>query len=154
MKKTDKLLGSILTIALGILFIILKGEVVSWAMTICGVSLVMTAISKFINKQSQQGIICLVIGILIICFGWTLITAAIYILAAILLISGIMQLCNIYKVKGMFWEFVGPVMSVIVALCLLFNQGSMISWIFIVAGICLIIQGLVEMLSYLKNKTN
>ena len=85
MKKSDKLLTGLFTIVLGVLFIVLKGEVVSIGMTIMGVALIISSILDLIRKQGRQSIIKIVIGAVVIVFGWTLVSAALYIMAAVLL---------------------------------------------------------------------
>lgn len=151
--KTNKLLSSLLTIVVGILFIMLKSGVISIAMTVMGVSLIFAAIIDFSKKHTNKAIFELIIGLVIIIFGWTLLNAAIIVLAVLLLINGIMLFYQTSKIKRCpAWRYIEPVMSIIVALCLLFNQGGTISFVFIIAGICLIIEGLIGLATYFQKK--
>lgn len=153
MKKSDKLLTALFTIVLGILFIVLKGEVVSIGMTIMGVALIISSILDLIKKQASLSIIKLVFGAVVIVFGWTLVSAALYIMAAVLLIFSVMQISTIAKMtKGFNLSYLQPIMSLIVAICLLFNQGGTISWVFIVSGVCLIIEGVVAFFDSVKKE--
>lgn len=154
MKKSDKLLTGLFTIVLGVLFIVLKGEVVSIGMTIMGVALIISSILDLIRKQGRQSIIKLVIGAVVIVFGWTLVSAALYIMAAVLLINSVMQISTIAKMtKGFNLSYLQPIMSLIVAICLLFNQGGTISWVFVVSGVCLIIEGVIAFFDSMKKET-
>lgn len=154
MKKSDKLLTGLFTIVLGVLFIVLKGEVVSIGMTIMGVALIISSILDLIRKQGSQSIIKLVIGAVVIVFGWTLVSAALYIMAAVLLINSVMQISTIAKMtKGFNLSYLQPIMSLIVAICLLFNQGGTISWVFVVSGVCLIIKGVIAFFDSMKKET-
>ena len=92
MKVSEKIISAILTLVLGILFIVLKGQVVSIAMTILGVLLIVLGIMNLTTKLVAPGVVKIVVGALIILFGWVLVSAALYILAALLLIFGILQL--------------------------------------------------------------
>lgn len=92
MKVSEKIISAILTLVLGILFIVLKGQVVSIAMTILGVLLIVLGIMNLTTKLVAPGVVKIVVGALVILFGWVLVSAALYILAALLLIFGILQL--------------------------------------------------------------
>lgn len=153
MKRSNKFLTALFTIVLGVLFIVLKGDVVSIGMTIMGVALIISSIIDLIKKQGSQSIVKLVIGIVVIVFGWTLVSAALYIMAAVLLISSIMQISTISKMtKGFNLSYLQPIMSLVVAICLLFNQGGTISWVFVVSGVCLIIEGVIAFFDSMKKE--
>ena len=123
-------------------------------MTIMGVALIISSILDLIRKQGSQSIIKLVIGAVVIVFGWTLVSAALYIMAAVLLINSVMQISTIAKMtKGFNLSYLQPIMSLIVAICLLFNQGGTISWVFVVSGVCLIIEGVIAFFDSMKKET-
>lgn len=154
MKKSEKLLTALFTVALGILFLVLKDKVISIAMTIFGVSLLISSIIEMFKKQITQGTVKLLIGLLVIIFGWTLISAALYIMAAALLISSVIQIFAISKVtKGFDLSYFEPIMNIIISICLLFNQGGAISWVFIVTGICFIIEGMITLVDSIKKES-
>ena len=146
--NSNKLISALLTMIVGILFLIWKGGIVSIAMTVAGVLLIVSAVLNLIRKNYTSGVISAVFGVLVLVFGWLFVTVALYILAAILLIYGILQLIELAK-KGfkrmstltVVIRLAQPVVCVLVAACLLFNQGGTISWVFILSGIFLIVQG-------------
>lgn len=155
MKTSNKLLSAVLTIALGILFIILKANVVSIAMTLLGAALIVSGIIDLVHKQLAPGIVKAIIGVAVIVFGWTLMSIAIYIMAALLLAFGVVQLVQAIKEKQnntmkKVLSFIEPVLMVVVACCLLFNQGGTIAWAFIVAGVVLIVEGIIALIGCLK----
>lgn len=159
MKKSDKLVSSIITILLGILFIILKGNVISIAMTILGVVLIILGIIDITNNINNLGIIKLILGICVIVFGWILVSAVLYIIAALLLIYGVLEVLNLMsiKVKGgntldTVLIYLVPTFKIFAAICLLFNQGGTISWVFVVVGVFLIIEGILLLLNLSKEK--
>lgn len=144
MKINEKPILAILTIVLGILFIAYKGAIISVAMTIFGVALLALAIIDFFHENSSSAIIKAIAGIIVIIFGWLLVSVSLYIMAGLLIIFGgykIYLLIN-DKVKDAL-KFIAPALFAIIGLCLLFNQGGTVAWVFIVAGIALIIQGVI-----------
>ena len=159
MKKTDKLVSSLITILLGVLFVVLKGSVISIAMTILGIVLIVLGIIDIVNNITNLGIIKLIVGICIVIFGWVLLSAVLYIIAALLLIYGVLEVYNLLNsnIKGAstldtIVIYLVPVVKIIAAVCLLFNQGGTISWVFVVVGIFLIIEGILLLINLSKEK--
>ena len=159
MKVSEKIISAILTLVLGILFIVLKGQVVSIAMTILGVLLIVLGIMNLTTKLVAPGVVKIVVGALIILFGWVLVSAALYILAALLLIFGILQLYARIKIKlntkgariiDTIFAYALPVICIVIAFFLFFNQGGTVDWVFIVAGVFTIIEGILMLANGLR----
>ncbi len=149
MKTSEKIISAALTIVLGILCIIMKGGVISVAMTILGAVLIVLGILDLAGKAFPPAVVKIVLGVLFIVFGWTIVSAVLYIVAALLMIYGILQLYGRirFKVKGpraidTVAAYAGPVICIVVAFFLFFNQGGTVDWVFIVSGIFLIIEGI------------
>ena len=154
MKKVNstKLLSAILTLLVGILFLIWKGAVIGWAMTVIGVLLIVSAVMCLIRKNYTACVINAVIGALIIAFGWLFVSAALYVLAAILLIYGILLLIEIAKrglkrlgTLAVIVRLAQPVICILVACCFFFNQGGAVDWVFILSGLFLIVNGVLAL---------
>lgn len=158
-KNQNKLIGALLLTVLGILFLIWKGGVISIAMTVLGVMLIVQAVLDLIAKNYVPCVVRGVLGVVIIVFGWAFVTVALYIMAAVLLIYGILQLIEAIKAypkqKNAVSKIVGfiqPAVCILISVCLLFNQGGTISWVFIIAGIFLIVQGVLGLIDALTSK--
>ena len=151
MKITSNLITAILTIVIGVLFVALKGGVIGIAMTVLGVGLIVWAVLDIIDKNNTSGIIKLVAGIVVIVFGWTLASIVLYVMAALLLVYAIYQLYELVtnKVKDVV-KFIEPGVMALIAILLLFNQGGTIAWVFIVAGIFLIVEGALALMNCIK----
>lgn len=151
MKITSNLITTILTIVIGVLFVALKGGVIGIAMTVLGVGLIVWAVLDIIDKNNTSGIIKLVAGIVVIVFGWTLASIVLYVMAALLLVYAIYQLYELVtnKVKDVV-KFIEPGVMALIAILLLFNQGGTIAWVFIVAGIFLIVEGALALINCIK----
>ncbi|MBQ9782518.1 MAG: DUF308 domain-containing protein, partial [Clostridia bacterium] len=128
-----------------------KGGVIGIAMTVLGVGLIVWAVLDLIDKNNTSGIIKLIAGIVVIVFGWTLASIVLYVMAALLLVYAVYQLYQLItgKVKD-FVKFIEPGVMALIAILLLFNQGGTIAWVFIVAGIFLIVEGALALINCIK----
>ena len=97
MNKNEGIVSSIIYIALGLMLIIMKGSVISLAITILGVAVLISAIMDLVNKLTNIGIVKAVIGVCILAFGWMFIDLALYILAASIIVMGLLNISNIHK---------------------------------------------------------
>ncbi len=156
--KKNNLMSAALSIILGVLFIIFKSEVISIAMTILGALLIIIGIIDIVNKLTTPGIIYIVVGALIIVFGWFIATVVLYIFAALLIIYGALEIYYIFKnnVSGAsplasLIIFAVPVLKLVIGILLFFNQGGVVSWVFIVSGIIMIVDGLVGLVASTSN---
>jgi uncharacterized membrane protein HdeD (DUF308 family) len=146
--KSNELLTAIALIIIGGLFIIYKGEVISIAMSLIGITLVVLGIIDILRARVFSGVVKLVFAALVVLAGWLFVTLALYVLGAFLLIAGITQLIAISKLKikkltlPAVMHIAQPVIYILVAICLFFNQGGAISWVFILSGVFLILDGI------------
>lgn len=148
MKKTEKIVSALLTIALGVLLMILKGGVVSILMTVLGVGLIAFGLVDLCNSLIPPAVVKMVVGAIIILCGWVIVEAVLYVLAAALLIVGILLLYEKIKSKivcAAFWqtvcEYAVPVVFILIGIFLLFNKGNTVDWVFILSGAFTIIEG-------------
>ena len=146
--KSNEFLTSVALIVIGLLFLIYKGGIISIAMSVIGVTLIALGIIDIIRNRVTVGIIKLVLAALVMLAGWLFIKLALYLLGAILLIVGVTELRSVLSVKykkltlPVILHIAQPVIYILVAICLFFNQGGAISWVFTLSGLFLIIDGL------------
>ena len=154
-KMENGLITAATLILVGALFIIFKGEVVSIAMSIIGLALVILGVVDALKKYVVSGVIKIALGALVLMAGWLFISLALYVLGAILLIAGVSELYAFTKLKikrlslPVALRIAQPVIYILVAICLFFNQGGAISWVFTVSGIFLILDGTVALIGAL-----
>ena len=148
MKKTEKLISALLTIALGILLIVLKGGIISIMMTVLGVALLVFGVIDLVNRLIPPAVVKLVLGVVIIICGWAIVTAVLYLLAACLIVAGILLLYEKIKNRvscASLWltvcEYAVPAMLLVIGALLLFNQGNTVNWVFIISGIVTVVEG-------------
>ena len=138
----NKLILGIASVVLGILFIIMKGGVISLAMTVVGVLLIVSGVMDIIKKRERDGIIKVAAAAVIIIFGWALVSIALYVAAALLMVSCIFVIYRLVvsRVK-IIASYIQPSLMLVISLLLLFNQGGTVNSVFIISGIILIIDG-------------
>ena len=122
-----------------------------------GVVFIVNGIMSVVKNDLTKGIITIVIGAIIILFGWLFVTIALYILGALLIAYGVLDLINKSKVKIVFDDtlkkvlyYVIPVLYIVAGACLLFNQGETVSFVFILTGVILLVNGILTILESLK----
>ena len=153
--KSNDLLTAAALILIGLLFIIYKGGIISLAMSLIGITLIVLGIIDIIKKRVVSGVIKLVFSALVMLAGWLFITLALYVLGAFLLVAGVSQLVALSKVKlkkltlPVAMHYAQPIIYILIAVCLFFNQGGAISWVFTVSGIFLIIDGIAALIGAL-----
>lgn len=157
MKKKENMIAAVISILLGFMLIIMKNHIISLAITVIGVAVLVSAVVSFINKLTNIGIMKAVVGVCILVFGWMFINLALYILAASIIVMGLLQINDIrrfvlvdFTLKDKILLYTKPGVTVLAGICLLFNQGGTIAWVFILTGILLVAEGVLELISLLK----
>ena len=159
-KNSSNLISAILTTAMGVLFIIKKLDVISIAMTVFGVLLIVQAVLDVIAKDVTSCVIKAVVGVAIILFGWLFIEIATYVLAIALLIYGILRLVDWIKGFKSQKSTVAKIVELILpAICILIGIsvfvgtfGSIANVAFIVAGVFLIVHGVLDLIDAITAK--
>ena len=87
-------------------------------------------------------------GIVVILFGVFAVRAVLYLVAGILLIIGILLLYERFKSRSYCystWQkilaYLLPAICILIGVLLLFNGGNTVTWVFIVGGILVIVEG-------------
>lgn len=156
--KDNKLINGIIIAIIGLLLIILKNEVISIIATCFGVYFIVSGILTIVkNKKLVEGIIMIAIGAAVILFGWLLVQLVLYVIAALLVVYGIYTLYKCFKNKvkfknpiSMILFYAIPILYVVAGICLFFNQGGVTSLAFIIAGIVLLVNGIIMIIDSLS----
>lgn len=157
MTKKENLFSAVVSIVLGCMLIVMKGDIIRIALTVLGIAVLLSAVNSLICGMTNNGIIKAVIGICILVFGWMFINLALYILAAGIIVSGLLQISDIHKFAPVnltgvqkCLAYAGPVFMVAAGACLLFNQGGTIAWIFIITGLLLVAEGVMQLIGTIR----
>ncbi len=148
MTKTQKILSAVLIMAMGVMLIILRAEIISIAMTVLGIGCIAFGILDMIEKRIPPAVVKTVVGVIIIICGWAIVSAVLYILAGVLLVAGILLVYEKCKtrVRCATWyhtlvEYAVPLLCIVIGVLLLFNQGNTVGWVFVVSGSFTVIEG-------------
>lgn len=148
MKKTEKVIAALLTIALGVLLIVLRGKLVSIVMTVLGVGSMAFGVMDIFSRAVPPAVVKLVVGLVVILCGWVIVGAVLYVAAALLIIAGVLLLYE--KIRGKetcgsllhtLCTYAVPAVFLVIGTLLLFNQGNTASWVFIFSGAFTIVLG-------------
>ena len=151
-KRGNGLATAVTLMLIGILFIIFKSDIISITMSLIAAVLILMGVFSIVRKNVVSGVIKIVLGGLVLAAGWLVVEVALYIFAAILLIAGLIDLYRLSKIKTdkfnlpVLMHIIQPIIYVLVAFCLFFNQGGTLSWVFTVSGIFFIIDGVVALI--------
>ena len=151
MKKPNHYLTGGILILLGILFIVLRGSVISIAMTVIGAGLLVLGITSLLAGLAAVAIVELIGAAIIIVFGWTLVSFAIYVLAALLIVFGVMQIIDAASIAAthgfgaLAATYARPILSIVAGICLFVNRGGILNSALLFAGILLLIEGVLEL---------
>lgn len=156
MKKTEKIVTALVTIAVGMLLIFLRGDLIKIVMTVLGLGLIALGVIHLFEKQIPLAVIKLAGGVLIIVCGLTVVGIVLYILAVALVVCGILLLYEKIKSRSCqkntfshLSQYVTAIFFIVVGLLLFFNQSNTVEWIFIVSGVLTIGEGGVLLFSAL-----
>ena len=148
MKKSEKIITAVLTMIFGILLMVMQDKFIGILMTIAGFALIVLGVVDIFQRFIPPAVVKIVSGILIIVCGWVLVEAILYILAALLLIAGILLLYDKIRKRvhcDMLWqtilEYALPSVCILIGGLLLFHQAITVEIIFIVAGSLTLIEG-------------
>lgn len=147
--KNSELLSSIILILVGLLLAIFRDGVLQWAMTAAGVVFVVFGIIDVVQKNWVNGAVSIIIGAAIIVLGWTLASIVLIVLGVLLAIKSIISLYEIIKAKKKnVVELVYAIAGIFLGVLLAF--GNLLSVLILIAGILLIIDGVIGLVGELK----
>lgn len=159
MRRKEDIISAIISMLIGVMLVMMKGQVVSIAITVFAVIVMISAVIDLVNKLTNSAIAKAVIGVCLLIFGWVFVSVALYLLAAGIIIFGLLRIVNMHKIlpEGMTREqklfaYIRPGITVLAGICLLFNQGGAVNWVFILTGVLLVAEGILDVADALKKK--
>ncbi len=145
MNKSEKIISSVFTIALGVLLIVMKGEMISVFMTVLGIALISLGAIELLKKDITRAVIIIVFGGLIIFLGWTIVTAVVYVIAALILIVGILAAYDCIKsslkclrLTEFLFSLAPSMLCILIGVLLFFNE---LEWCFWIVGFLTVLEG-------------
>ncbi len=134
---------ALLLIAIGILFIVKKRDMLQWIMVIAGVVFIAQGvIDVFRHKLTVTGIVQIALGVLAIVFGVWFIKAATVVLGILLILYGLNSLLGD---RGNWVAVLVSVLVIVVGILLVVNQWIIADWLVVTLGVMLIIDGVLSL---------
>ena len=161
MKKSSQLISAIMTLVLGILFVILKAQVIGVCLTVLGIALIVIGVLDLIRKSTASGIIKTVLGVAVLIIGWLLLEIAVLVVGVFLAVYGVIDLIKAIialvknkkkKFIAKIFNFIAPILCIVAAAFLLTSGGAVYDWAIIIAGIFFIIDGVIALIGALSDK--
>ncbi len=147
--NNSELFSSVLYILVGLILAIFQGGALSWVMTAVGIIFIVSGVLDVIKKNWTGGGISIVIGIAIIAFGWLLVGVVLIVLGVLIAIKGVVTLIEVLRAKKKnLMEIIYPVACIVLGIMLAF--GNLLSTLILIAGILLVINGIIGVIGALK----
>ncbi len=149
MKKSERIITALIVMLLGILLLVMKDNLVGIVMTLAGVCFIVLGIVDILGQSIPTASLKIVCGIFVAVSGWLLVQAVLYIVAAVLLVLGVILLYQL--LKNMEWgydwwcvvcAYAVPALCILIGGLLLFHKNGGIA-ILITCGILAILMGAV-----------
>lgn len=153
--KTSYLVSAAVKLALGILFVMLKAEVVGICITLLGVALLVIGIIDLVHSDIAGGIVKIVLAAAVTLIGWLLLEVALIVLGIVLLVNSVLDIVKIIvmsvqnkgiNILAVVLGLIEPVLALVASVFLITSRGTAIEWTVIIAGIVLIINGAIALL--------
>lgn len=158
MKVSSKISSAVISVAIGVLFIVLKGSVISITMTLIGVAAIIMAVVDFANNETKSGVIKCIIGVAVLILGWLLVDIALYAISGVLIILGVSQIVSAIRLSGFcnsvqkVFMIIKPVATLGAGFCLLFNKGGTTDTIFVIVGVLVLVEGMLSLVDPVEKK--
>ena len=161
MTRSSQFLSALMTLILGVLFVILKGEVVGIAIKVFAVVLIITAVLELIRLKITSGIVKAILGVVLLAFGWAITEIALLVIGIVLIVFGVLELVkriialfkkNRTKLIAKILGFISPIFSIVAGYFLISSSGEAVGWAIVVGGILLIINGVLALVEALASK--
>ena len=158
MNQKENVASALGSILLGILLIVMKGKIITADITLLAIFVIVGDIMDFVSGLVNYGCVKSVDGICILVFGWVFASLAFYILAAGIILMGLLQISSIKNTRPVkltvgdrLLVYFKPGLMVGAGACLLFNQSGTIAWAFIATGVLLVINGIMTLVGANKS---
>ena len=157
MRKATGLISGIMTLILGILFVVLQNRLVSIAIGVLGITLIIMGVIDLIRARYVMGVLKILFAVGVLTFGWLIIDIWGIIIGVALLLYGALTLIRRIKApnkhRRLFSTAIGFIESALCIIGAIFliggGVGEVISWAIIAAGVIFIIEGILAIVGTL-----
>ena len=150
--STSTLLTALLYIVIGVLFIVFKGELLNWGLTIAGILAIAYGIFLVIKKALIPGIIYIAVGILLIWGGWRFLDIVLLVLGIVLIIYGALGIFDAIRKKRGVLALILSALTIVAGVLFVVNRWAAVDWILIICGVVLIVDGIIGLVKAISKK--
>jgi len=152
MKTSAYLISAAVKLALGILFVILKAEVVGICITLLGIALLVMGVLDLVHSDVASGIVKILLAAAVLLIGWLLLDIALLVLGIVLLVYSVLDIVKMIievaknkkiSILAFVFGLIEPALALVASIFLVTSRGAAIEWTVIIAGIVLIINGVI-----------
>ena len=148
-KKNSELFSALLYILIGALLAVFKEGVLDWAIFVVGVIFIVSGVLEVVKKKYFGGAISLTIGIAILILGGILKDIVFLVLGILIAIKGFISLiAALNQKKKNALEILFPLLTIALGVLLAF--GNLAGIIIFIAGILLVIDGIIGLIGAVK----
>lgn len=150
-KSNFNISSPILYVAMGILLAVFGGEVLNWVVSAIGIVFIVIGIVNLVKHNILSGIINIVIGVILPTVAWLVLEIVLLVLGIFVVVKGIIELVSVLKLpkkKRNFFKMIFPILTIVAGAVLLF--GNLIDWAIVLAGVCLIVDGVLGIIGAKK----
>ena len=161
MTKLSQFTSALMTLILGVLFVMLKGGVVGIAIKVFAAVLIITAVIELIKLKIASGVVKAILAVVLLIFGWAITEIALLVIGIVLIVFGVLELVkrifalfkkNRTKLLAKILGFISPVFSILAGYFLITSSGEAVNWAIVVGGVLLIINGVLALIEALASK--
>ena len=80
MRRKEDIISALFSMLIGVMLIVMKGQVVSIAITVFAVIVLISAVIDLVHKLVNSAVVKAVIGVCLLIFGWVFVSVALYLL--------------------------------------------------------------------------
>ena len=145
-KLNSELITSLLFILIGVLLVVFRDRTLGLVMTVAGAIFLISGVLELLKNNWTGGAVSLIIGLSIIVFGWILTGIVILIFGILIALKGLVALIEeLRKFKKNALDISFAVLTIVIGLLLAF--GELLSIMIAIAGVMLMFNGIVRLIS-------
>ena len=145
-KLNSELITSLLFILIGVLLVVFRDRTLGLVMTVAGAIFLISGVLELLKNNWTGGAVSLIIGLSIIVFGWILTEIVILVFGILIALKGLVALIDeLRKFKKNALDITFAVLTIVIGLLLAF--GELLSIMIAIAGVMLMFNGIVRLIS-------
>ena len=150
-KLDSGILNAALYVLAGLLFCILRGEVLSILFTVVGILFVVKAILHFLAKHYPNGAFSAVIGLILLIGGNLIVDVVLIVFGVFWIVQGALSLFAHVRSKNPApMALLASAGTLLIGILLCVSNWLVVDWVFLIIGIVMIVDGVMSLFGSLR----